>query len=186
MKVFFARTIKKSAIGCSLLLLFIGTLTNTQFENFNAFANIYTCFPPLSMTGAAGPMSLPDGWLFHRPHQIHGHFPHHWNFVYNLQKLLYLSGWSWFQFSIPARNSAQAPMSPCRTPMSPHRATISSHIMESVWVFHNVLRVSWCFTSGSWCFTCGSQCFTSGSWCCTCVSWCITMYYKCFMMFYNV
>ena len=40
-------------------------------------------------------------WLFHRPHQVHGHFPHPWNFIYYLQKLLYLSGWSWFRFSIP-------------------------------------------------------------------------------------
>ena len=40
-------------------------------------------------------------WLFRCPHQLHGHFPHFWNFIYNPQKLLYLSGWSWFQFSIP-------------------------------------------------------------------------------------
>ena len=39
-------------------------------------------------------------------------------------------------------------------------------------VFHNVLRVSWCFTSGSWCFTSCSRC--------------IKMFYKCFMMFYYV
>ena len=50
MKVFLARIIK-NGIG-SQLLLFIGTFNNTQFENFNVFANIYTCFPPLSMTGA--------------------------------------------------------------------------------------------------------------------------------------
>ena len=52
------RIITKSAIGCSSLLLYIGTLNNTQFENFNVFANIYTCFPPLFMTGAVGPMTL--------------------------------------------------------------------------------------------------------------------------------
>ena len=32
-------------------------LNNTQFENFNVFANIDTCVPPLSMTKAAGPMT---------------------------------------------------------------------------------------------------------------------------------
>ena len=56
-KVFFAGRITKIAISCSLLLLFIFTLTNTLFD-FNMFANIYTCFPPLSVTGAAGPMTL--------------------------------------------------------------------------------------------------------------------------------
>ena len=40
-------------------------------------------------------------WVFRRPHQVHGHFPYTWNYIYILQKLLYLSGWSWFQFSIP-------------------------------------------------------------------------------------
>ena len=53
-----------------------------------------------------------------------------------------------------------------RAPMSPHRAPILSHRMASVLVFcdvsqclkcfmmfHNVLSVSWCFTSGSRCFT---------------------------------
>ena len=28
------------------------------------------------------------------------HFPHTWNFIYNMLKLLYLSGWSWFQFPL--------------------------------------------------------------------------------------
>ena len=49
MKVFFAK-ITKSAIGCSELLLFISTLNNTQFQNFNVFANIYTCFELLQTT----------------------------------------------------------------------------------------------------------------------------------------
>ena len=40
-------------------------------------------------------------WLFCQPHLVQGHNPHPWNFIYNAQKLLYLSGWSWFQFSIP-------------------------------------------------------------------------------------
>ena len=38
-------------------------------------------------------------------------------------------------------------------------------------LFHDVLSVSWCFTSGSRCFTCVS-------WCFTCVSWCFTMFYN--------
>ena len=38
-----------------------------QFENFNVFANIYTCFPPLSMTGGAGPMILPFPWTSPAP-----------------------------------------------------------------------------------------------------------------------
>ena len=29
-------------------------------------------------------------WLFRRPHLVHGHNPHSWNFIYNPQKLLYL------------------------------------------------------------------------------------------------
>ena len=41
-------------------------------------------------------------WLFRRPHQVNSHFPYTWNFIYIPQKLLYLSGWSWFQFSMPA------------------------------------------------------------------------------------
>ena len=41
-------------------------------------------------------------WLFSWPHQVHGHFPCPRNFIYNPQKLLYLSGRSWFQFSIPS------------------------------------------------------------------------------------
>ena len=40
-------------------------------------------------------------WLFCWPHLVHGHNLHPWNLIYNQQKLLYLSGWSWFQFSIP-------------------------------------------------------------------------------------
>ena len=40
MKVFFA-WITKSAIGCSQLFLFIGTLNNTQFENFNMCLQIF-------------------------------------------------------------------------------------------------------------------------------------------------
>ena len=48
-----------------------------------------------------------DQWpyLLHRPHQVQpqGHFPCPWNFIYNPQKLLYLS-WSWFQFFIPDRD----------------------------------------------------------------------------------
>ena len=40
-------------------------------------------------------------WLFRRPHQVHGHSPLPRNFIYNPQKLPYLSGWSWFEFSIP-------------------------------------------------------------------------------------
>ena len=46
-------------------------------------------------------------WVFHPPRQIHGHFPHPWNFIYYPQKLLYLSGWSWFQFSIPAKRQSE-------------------------------------------------------------------------------
>ena len=62
------------------------------------FANIYTCFPSLSMT-RVGRGQWP--WFFRRPQQVQGHTPHNWNFIYIPQKLLYLSGWSWFQFSIP-------------------------------------------------------------------------------------
>ena len=36
-------------------------------------------------------------------------------------------------------------------------------VFECFMMFHNVLRVSWCFTSNSHCFTC--------------VSWCLTMFY---------
>ena len=44
-------------------------------------------------------------WLFHRHHLVHGHNPHPCIFIYNPQKLLYFSGWSWSQFSIPVRSS---------------------------------------------------------------------------------
>ena len=33
-------------------------------------------------------------------------------------------------------------------------------VFEHFMMFHNVLSVSWCFTSGSRCFTSGSRCFT--------------------------
>ena len=52
-----------------------------------------------------------------------------------------------------------------RSQTSPHRASVSSHTRIEWRVFHNVLRVSWCFTSGSRC---------------------ITMFYESFMMFYYV
>ena len=38
--------------------------------------------------------------LFRGPHQVQGHFPWPWNFIYNPRNLLYLSERSWFQFSI--------------------------------------------------------------------------------------
>ena len=38
--------------------------------------------------------------LFRGSHQVQGHFPWPWNFIYNPWNLLYLSGRSWFQFSI--------------------------------------------------------------------------------------
>ena len=38
--------------------------------------------------------------LFRGPHQVQGHFLWPWNFIYNPQNLLYLSGRSWFQFSM--------------------------------------------------------------------------------------
>ena len=63
------------------------------------FANIYTCFLSLLMTGE-GRGQWP--WLFRRPQQVQGHILWGWNFINYPQKLLYLSGWSWFQFSIPA------------------------------------------------------------------------------------
>ena len=40
--------------------------------------------------------------LFRGPHQLQGHFPQPWNFTNFPWKLIYLSGWSWFQFSIMA------------------------------------------------------------------------------------
>ena len=40
--------------------------------------------------------------LFRGPHQVQGHFPWPWNLIYNPQNLLYLSGRSWFQFSMRA------------------------------------------------------------------------------------
>ena len=48
----------------------------------------------------AGPMILPFPSPAPRPH-----FPQNWNFTNNPWKLLYLSGWSWFQFSIMDRVS---------------------------------------------------------------------------------
>ena len=39
-------------------------------------------------------------YLFREPHQVQGHFPWPWNIIYNPQNLLYLSGRSWFQFSM--------------------------------------------------------------------------------------
>ena len=38
--------------------------------------------------------------LFRGPHQVQGHFPWPWNFIYNPRNLLYLSGRSWLEFSI--------------------------------------------------------------------------------------
>ena len=83
------------------------------------FANIYTCFPSLSMTGE-GRGQWP--WLFRRPQQVQGHIPHHWNFIYIPQKLLYLSGWSWFQFFIPALWHIRKPKLP------------SSHCVVNIWI----------------------------------------------------
>ena len=55
------------------------------------------------------------GWgqwpcLFRQPHQVQGHFLWPWNFIYNLRNLLYLSGRSWFQFSIRVPPSATDPI----------------------------------------------------------------------------
>ena len=50
-------------------------------------------------------------WLFHRPHQVHGHFPHPWNFIHNPQKLLYLSGWSW-RSGLPTDSHTSPPPPP--------------------------------------------------------------------------
>ena len=59
MKVFFARIITKSAIGCSYLLLFIDTLNNTQFENFSMclqiFIHAFRHFRWLGWVGANDP-----------------------------------------------------------------------------------------------------------------------------------
>ena len=91
--------------------LTIKSANNIQFEKFNVFVNIYTCFPPYSLRNTCFPKLLITRrwgrwpWLFRQPHQVHGHFPHPWNFIYNPQKLLFFSGWSWFQFFIP--DSAQ-------------------------------------------------------------------------------
>ena len=42
-------------------------------------------------------------WLFRQPQQVQGKLPRPWNCIYIPQKLLYLSGWCWFQFSIRAQ-----------------------------------------------------------------------------------
>ena len=56
--------------------------------------------------------------LFRRPHQVHGHFLQNWNFTNNPWKLLYLSGWSWSQFSIMA------------IPGAPHNFTLSTFTLN--------------------------------------------------------
>ena len=43
--------------------------------------------------GGVGPMTH-----FRGPQQVQGHIPWPWNCINNPQKLLYLSGWYWFQF----------------------------------------------------------------------------------------
>ena len=61
--------------------------------------------------------SGPGQWpcLFPLPHQVQGHFPWPWNFIYNPWKLLYLSGWSWFQFSIQAQLGLFHPYFVCKS-----------------------------------------------------------------------
>ena len=76
----------------SLALLLIHSLRTSI-----CVCNIYTCFLPLSMTGAAGPMTLtfpspsPCPWPLSAALKFYIYYP---------LKLLYLGGWSWFQFSI--------------------------------------------------------------------------------------
>ena len=62
---------------------------------------------------------------------------------------------------------------------------IEWRVFKCFLMFHNVLRVSWCFTSGSQCITMFYMCFMMFyyvlhvSWCFTmftCVSWCFTMF----------
>ena len=112
-------------------------------------------------------------WLFRRLHQVNGHFPHPWNFIYNAQKLLYLSGWSWFQFSIPVSKLSSI----SRFGKNTHILRISNSVTH-LWSYTNtaiadIIRnslpgadivtsncecfmmfysISWCFTGGSWCF----------------------------------
>ena len=47
-----------------------------------------------------------------------------------------------------------SPDTPCQAPVSLNCALISSHLMATVWVFHDV---SQCFTCVSWCFTMFSE-----------------------------
>ena len=71
---------------------------------------------------------------------------------------------------IPTLQSPKWMETPCRYRRSGGRyRPIEWRVFECFMMFHNVLSVSWGFTSGSRCFTC--------------VSRCITMFYKCFMMF---
>ena len=92
------------------------------------FANIYTWFPSLSMTGE-GRGQWP---LLRWPQQVQGHIPWPWNCINNPQKLLYLSGWHWFKFSM--RESYQT--YPWKSRMYSH----NYHTVNSVGDGHNCIH----------------------------------------------
>ena len=93
---------------------------------------------PLSMTGG-GQGRWP--WLFRRHHQVHGHFPHPWNYIYYPLKWLYLSGWSWFQFSIMVSVETGESAQPLTTAITDQRRHSSDSSPASATDIENLVRI---------------------------------------------